>query len=127
MRNISSIIASHNISVLRPKAKEYGCNCRNKESCPLQNQCLKPKVIFEATVVNNSDNGNQVYFGASDTTFKERYHSHIQDFSHERYSKCTELLKYIWQFKRNKKSLVLNGKLLENCFVMQKAITVYCV
>ena len=83
--------------------------------------------MFEATVVNNSDNEKQVYFGASDTTFKEWYHSHIQDFSHEHYCKCTELLKYIWQFKRNKKSLVLNGKLLENCFVMQKAITVYCV
>ena len=35
MRNISSIIASHNKSILCPKAKEYGCNCRNKESCPL--------------------------------------------------------------------------------------------
>ena len=38
---------------------------------PLQNQCLKPKVMFEATMVNNSDNEKQVYFGASDTTFKE--------------------------------------------------------
>ena len=60
MRNISSIIASHNISVLRPKAKEYGCNCRNKESCPLQNQCLTPKVIYEATVVNNSDDEKRI-------------------------------------------------------------------
>ena len=31
MRNIISIIASHNKYVLRPKAKKYGCNCRNKE------------------------------------------------------------------------------------------------
>ena len=51
LRNISSIIASHNKSVLGPKAKEYGCNCRNKESCPLHIQCLTPKVIFEAAVV----------------------------------------------------------------------------
>ena len=35
MRNISSIIASPNKSILRPKAAEYGCNRRNKESCPL--------------------------------------------------------------------------------------------
>ena len=35
MRNISSIIASHNIPALHPIAKEYGCNCRNNESCPL--------------------------------------------------------------------------------------------
>ena len=31
MRNNSSIIASYIKSVLRPKAKQYGCNCRNKE------------------------------------------------------------------------------------------------
>ena len=55
MRNISLIIASHNTSILRRKAKEYGCNCRKKESCSLQNQCLKSKVIYEATAVNDSD------------------------------------------------------------------------
>ena len=54
MRNISSIIASHNKSILCPKATEYGCNSRKKELCPLQNQCLTPKVIYEASVVNNS-------------------------------------------------------------------------
>ena len=31
MRKINSIIASHNKSILRLKAEEYGCNCRNKE------------------------------------------------------------------------------------------------
>ena len=95
MRNISSIIASHNKSILRPKPKEYGCNCRIKESCPLQNQCLTPKVICEATVGNNSDDEKGVYFGASDTIFKERYRSLTRDFKHKRYSKCTKLSKYL--------------------------------
>ena len=45
MRDISSVIASHNKSILLPKEKEYGCTYRNKESCPLQNQCLTTKVI----------------------------------------------------------------------------------
>ena len=39
--------------------KEYGHNHRNKESCPLQNQCLTSKVIDEATVVNTSDDENR--------------------------------------------------------------------
>ena len=69
MKNISSIIASHIKSILLPEAKKYGCNCRNKESYPLQNQCLTPKVIYEAAVVTNSDDKKRVYFGASDTTF----------------------------------------------------------
>ena len=77
MRNISSIIASHNKSILRPKATESGCNCRNKESCPLKHQCLTPKVMYEATVVNDSDDEKRVYLGASDTTFKERYCNHV--------------------------------------------------
>ena len=101
MRNISSIIASHNKSILHPKAREYGCNCRNKESCPLQNRCLTPKVIYETTVVNNSDDEKRVYFVATDITFNERYRKHTRDFNNERCSKCTELSKYIWQLKRN--------------------------
>ena len=32
MRNINLIIASHNKTTLRPKAKDYGCNCRNGDS-----------------------------------------------------------------------------------------------
>ena len=93
MRNNSSIIASHNKSVFRPKSKEYGFNCRNKELCPLQRQCLTPKVIYEATVVNSSDEEKWVYFGASYTTFKERFRIHMRNFNDERYSKCTKLLK----------------------------------
>ena len=78
MRNLSSIIASYNKSILSPKAKEYGCNCRNKES-----------LIYEATVVNNSDDEKRVYFGASAITFKDWYRNDTRDFNHERYSKCT--------------------------------------
>ena len=37
----------------------------------VENQCLTPKVIYEVTLVNNSDNKKQVYIAASDTTFKD--------------------------------------------------------
>ena len=70
MRNISSVRVSYKKSILRWKAKEYGCNHRNIESCTLQSQCLTKKEISEATVVNASDDEKRVYFGASDTTFK---------------------------------------------------------
>ena len=36
-----------------------------KESSPLQNKCLTPSVIYEATVVNASDDKKRVYFGGS--------------------------------------------------------------
>ena len=31
---------------------EYGCNCRSKESCQLQNKCLTPKIAYQADVKN---------------------------------------------------------------------------
>ena len=62
---------------------------------PYRIRVLTPKVIYEAAVVNNSDDEKRVYFSASDTTFKDRYRNHTRDFNHERYSKCTELPKYI--------------------------------
>ena len=37
-----------------------GCNCRNKESRPSQNQYLTPKVIYEAKMVNNIDDEKRV-------------------------------------------------------------------
>ena len=51
MGNILSIISSENKSILNPVSNtKYGCNCRSKESCPLQNKCLTPKVVCRADV-----------------------------------------------------------------------------
>ena len=66
MRNINSIITSHNKS-------------RNKELSPIKYHCLTPMTIYEAIVVNNYNIKNLVYFGVSDTTFKERYCNHTQN------------------------------------------------
>ena len=35
LRNISSIISSHNHNILSPKQESFGCNCRVKNECPL--------------------------------------------------------------------------------------------
>ena len=125
VRNINSIIESHNKFNLRPKAKGYCCNSSNKESCSLQNQCLTPKVIYEATVVKNSDDEKCVYFGASDTAFKKRYRNHTRDFNQDRYTKCTELSKYICQLNRNKKVPSFEWKNVRKVFCDAKSI--YCV
>ena len=37
--------------------------------------------------------------GASETLFKERFRNHTRDFKHEKYEKCTELSKFIWNLK----------------------------
>ena len=75
MRNISSITAAH-INPFYVKKQKNMVVTVKQESCPLQDQYLTPKVIYEAAVVNASDEEKRVYFGSSDTTFKEGYRNH---------------------------------------------------
>ena len=57
MGNISSIILSHNKNILKSVSDtEYCCNCRFKESCPLQNKCLTNKIVYRADVKNPTNN-----------------------------------------------------------------------
>ena len=52
-------------------------------------------------MANESNDEEKFYFGLADTTFKERFRSHIKDFKHEKYENSTELVKYMWQLKRD--------------------------
>ena len=57
MSNMSSILSSHTLNVINPfKTQTYGFNCEIKESCPLQNQCLTPKIIYQADTENDINN-----------------------------------------------------------------------
>ena len=101
LRNISSIISSHNSNILSPKQQSFGCNCRVKNEYPLNGECQTPSVIHTADLVNGSNDEEKFYFGLADITFKERYRNHIRDFKHEKYEISTELAKYIWQLKHD--------------------------
>ena len=46
MSNISSILSGHK-NLLNPTVNQYGCNCRIREDCPPQTQCLTPKLFIE--------------------------------------------------------------------------------
>ena len=106
MRNISSIISSHNKALLnRNKNPEmYGCNCRKKESCPLNNQCMTPRIVYKAEVTNDKNQEKKVYIGLTETTFKERHRNHTKSFNNKKYLKETELSKYIWSLKDDNKT-----------------------
>ena len=95
MRNIASIISSHNKSVLRPIIQDHGCNCRQKNDCPMQNKCLTPNIVYEAAITNNVDTVEKIYFGLCETSFKKRYSNHTKSFRLKKYSKETELSKYV--------------------------------
>ena len=98
MANISPVISSLNHKILRsPTNEQFGCNCRSKPDCPLQNKCLTPKVIYQTNVTNNVNNEERFYRGLAETPFKERFRNHAKEFKYDKYRNNTELSKYIWQ------------------------------
>lgn len=99
MRNIESIISSHNKNLLHPKPKSFGCNCRAKAECPLRGSCLTPQIIYRADVINITTNEMKFYIGLAETSFKERFSNHKKDMKHEKYKNSTELAKYVWSLK----------------------------
>ena len=101
MKNMSSIISSHNKTILEPNVDETGCNCKNKLECPVENKCLTKKVIYKAEVKNNKNEDTKIYIGLSENAFKERYRNHTKSFRHDKYKNETVLSKYIWDLKEN--------------------------
>ena len=96
MWNMGSIISAHNQRLFRSANSFFGCNCRNKSNCPLEEKYLTPKVIYQADVTNDGDNEYKSYYGLTELSFKERFRNHTKSFNHRRYQNETELSKYIW-------------------------------
>ena len=115
LRNISSIISSHNLNILSPKEQSFGSNFRVKNECSLNGECQTPSVIYRADVVNNSNDGEKFYFGLTDNTFKEKHSNHNRDFKHEKYENSTELAKYIWQLKRDSIRFSVKWRIVTKC------------
>ena len=70
MKNMDSIISGHNNNILSLKQNPFGCNCRKKDSCSLNAECLTPKVVYHADISNGANNDQNFYFGLAETTFK---------------------------------------------------------
>ena len=112
MKNLNSIISSHNKSLLeKPKQESRLCNCRNKTNSPLQGKCLKPNIIYHATAKCKED--TKFYIGLSERPFKERYRNHIKDFNNIQYMNSTELTKYVWKLKEENKNCTVNREILK--------------
>ena len=92
--------------VLRRNIQDYDFNCSKKNECPMQNKCLTPSIIHEATVINNTDIVEKIHFGLCKT-----YCNHARYFRLQRYSKDTELSKYVCELK-TEKEIPLNKSIL---------------
>ena len=116
MDNIESKIKNHNRKILygNEEKREKECNCQNKESCPLDGDCRTENVVYECAVITNEgERSEMMYRGATENEFKVRYPGHVLSFSNEKYKNSTELSKYVWKLKTEKKDYSLKWRIIK--------------
>ena len=101
MPNVKNLIKQHNQKILNKDQDKIQrpCNCRIKESCPLNGKCLHQCMVCKAEVSTNTI--YKEYYGASEGEFKSRYNNHKQSFRNISHINDTELSKYLWNLKAN--------------------------
>ena len=99
--NMGSIISSHNKHILNSNNTEYGCNCNNRDECPLESECFTPRIVYRADGTNSKTDEHKYYYGISDTPFKEGYENHKTSFRHRSHLTASDLSKYYWKLVDN--------------------------
>ena len=115
MSNIKHSIDGHNKSVLNKKnVATRNCNCRKPADCPMNGDCLKQSVVYQATVSTNDDRRDQSYVGLTENSFfKTRFTNHKASFSNPSKKHSTKLSKHIWQLKDAKTGFKISWKILK--------------
>ena len=83
--------------VVSTKNVDWLCNCRTKESCPLDDKCWQTCIIYKADVISNKD--SHIYCGASYTNLKFQYNYQTNSFRHRHHEQDKERSKHIWQLQ----------------------------
>ena len=105
MSNIKRNIDGHNKSVLSKKnVATRNCNCRKPADCPMNGDCLKQSVVYQATVSTNDCRPDQTYVGLTGNSFKTRFANHKASFSnptkkHSKQKSFYKLLSYYFKPK----------------------------
>ena len=94
--NSKKISKSTNISVNNNTAPE---ECRCRVDCPLSGDCKTRNIVYCASVKVENENIEKKYYGLTSVEFILRYRNHKFSFNNKKYSKSTELSKFIWELK----------------------------
>ena len=112
MDNMQHITNKHNKKVTsidtKPNPQDQ-CNCRDKDQCPIDNNCLTSSVTYNAQVT--TDDTTKKYIGLIEGTFTQHKHS----FHHRSYMNSTELSKYIWQLRNSNKDFNVKWTIICRC------------
>ena len=92
------------------KNTEEGCNCRDKNECPLENKCLSTNLVYKACVSADENTEVKNYIGLTEGTFKQRFNRHQLSFRYKNYANSTELSRHVWKLKNSGKDQNTNIK-----------------
>ena len=117
MPNMERIIKNHNNRLTngkdepdqRRKEDRKDCNCRNKQDCPMDGNCLTESVAYQAVVKNNRSDNTKNYIGLTEGTFKQRFYRHTSSLKHEKQGKSTGLQNIYGKGKEQMKNIPSNG------------------
>ena len=107
MNNTKQIIDNQNKHLLKSSETEQNennhinstrdkktCNCRQKDACPLNINCLQSSVIYQAAVTRKDNLTTETYVGLTENDFKTRHRNHTASFRHPRLRTSAELSKH---------------------------------
>ena len=108
MNNMKKHISKHNVKICQKPDNSNvtnvaKCNCRVKDECPLNGECLTTSVVYQASVRCDNSNVEKTYVGLAEGTFKKRWDKHKYTFKHPNAS-STALSSYIWKCKKANKN-----------------------
>jgi hypothetical protein len=73
MTNIKNTISNHNRHLLVRKNKSFdGCNCRTKDECPLDGNCLTKSIVYKAEITSTDVDETKEYIDMTAGTFKAK-------------------------------------------------------
>ena len=109
MPSVSSYISCHNVTTLnKSRATNKSpstCNCHDRDSCPLNGECLVPASVYQGTI--HVPNGQQrKYIGVSEPIIKGRVSDHRTSCNYKTYRSKSKLSQEYW-------SLVESGHLID--------------
>ena len=116
MQNMEAIIKNHNKAILLSDSNKIkctpskSCNCRKKDQCPMDGNCLKKCLVYKAVV--ETENDTKSYIGCCETAFKTRFSNHKLSFNKKIYSTKTELSKHIWNLKDNNREFKISWSII---------------
>ena len=102
MPNIKSKISTLNKKILNKPVNQHTrkCNFINKNTCPLNGNCLLENILYIATIKFDKKNYQpRNYKEISENTFKKRYANHKRSFNINRYKNDTKLSVEYWNLK----------------------------